>query len=502
MNDKNDTQKPLSPKRLETLHRIAMEINSILDYKELLEKIMDLVLETLNAERGVICLKEDSATSGFIPVTARDTRTGNLEDIKRISKSVIDEVLKTKKPILLHSAMDESPFAAKESIIISQIKSVLACPLMCREELIGAIYCDSLSQKGVFTTEDLDFLIAFANLCAITIENARLREMLLTENIHLKMEIAKDYSFENIIGASEKMLKVFSLIKRVSRTDVNVLIQGESGTGKELVARAIHYQSARRERMFVPIYCGSMPETLLESELFGYKKGSFTGALYDKKGLLEEADGGSLFLDEVADIPFATQAKLLRFLQEGEIRRIGETEPRKVSVRIIAATNRSLKEEVKKGNFREDLFYRLNVLAINLPPLRERGDDVILLAKHFLERFSQKYNKEIKGFSARALKLIRTYHWPGNVRELENAIARACALAEGQLITPEDLFSEEDIQRSPILTTLKKSIKETERDRIIDTLKRCGGNKTEAAKILGISRRSLYYKIKELGIEG
>lgn len=487
----------LNRDRLATLHQIATIINSILDYTELLERIMDLCLEALNAERGIIVLKEKDS---FVPVTARDKREGNLADIKRISKSIIDYVLRTEKPILLHSAL-ESQFQAKESVILSRIQSVLACPLKKREEIIGAIYCDSLSQKGLFTQEDLEFLQAFSNLCAIAIENARFREILLAENIYLRREIAQTYTFENIVGQSEKMQDIFSLLKKISGTDVNVLIYGESGTGKELVAKAIHYSSSRRAKKFIPIYCGSLPESLLESELFGYKKGSFTNALADKKGLMEEADGGTLFLDEVADISLTIQAKLLRFLQEGEIRRIGETEPRKVACRIIAATNRDLKEEIRKKNFREDLFYRLNVLTITLPPLRERGEDVFLLTKYFINRFAERFNKKIKGISPDALKLIRVYPWPGNVRELENAIARAVSLTEDEIIKPEDLKLEISEEEKRLTESLKESLKVTEREKIISALRRCGGNKTEAAKLLGISRRTLYYKMDELGIK-
>ncbi|MEO0102157.1 MAG: sigma-54-dependent Fis family transcriptional regulator [candidate division WOR-3 bacterium] len=487
----------LNRDRLSVLHQIATTINSILDYKELLERIMDLCLEALNAERGVIVLKEKD---DFVPVTARDKRSGDLADIKRISRSVIEEVLRTEKPILLHNAL-ESEFGAKESVILSRIQSVLACPLKKRDALIGAIYCDSLSQKGLFTQEDLEFLIAFSNLCAIAIENARFREMLLDENLYLRREIASLYAFENIIGQSEKMLEIFSLLRKIITTDVNVLIYGESGTGKELVAKAIHYSSWRRKKKFVPIYCGSLPESLLESELFGYKKGSFTGALSDKKGLIEEADGGTLFLDEVVDIPLSVQAKILRFLQEGEIRRIGEGEPRKVDCRIIAASNRDLKEEIKKKTFREDLFYRLNVLTITLPPLRERGEDSILLAKYFVEKYGEKFNKPIQGISPSALNLIRTYPWPGNVRELENAIARAVSLAEGEIIKPEDLKLEISAKEGKQDESLKMTLRATEREKIIAAIRRCGGNKSEAAKILGISRRTLYYKMDELGIK-
>jgi len=487
----------LSKERLEVLYQCAEIINSILSKKELLEKIMDLCLSTLRAERGVVVLKEGER---FFPVVVRDKRAGDLEEVKRVSSSIISEVMRKGTPILLHSAQ-ESSFRAKESVILSQIQSVLCCPLKKRERLIGVIYCDSLSQSGLFTKEDLEFLSAFSNLCAIAIENTRLMENLQEENLYLRREMAESYFFENIIGQSEKMLAVFSLLKRVSGTDVNVLIYGESGTGKELVAKAIHYTSPRREKKFIPIYCGSLPETLLESELFGYKKGSFTGALSDKKGLLEEADGGTLFLDEVADIPVSIQAKLLRFLQEGEIRRIGESEPRRVDLRIIAATNRDLKEEIKKKTFREDLYYRLNVVVINLPPLRERGEDILLLANHFIKNFRERYGRKIEGLSQEAQKLLLSYPWPGNVRELENAIARACALTTGPLIKPEDLRLEDALELEREGGSLRESIKAKEREKIILALRRCGGNKTEAAKILGISRRSLYYKMDELGIK-
>lgn len=488
----------LSKERLEILHSISTIINSITDYKILLEKIMDLCLETLQAERGVIVLKEKE---GFVLVVAREP-TGNIEDIKRISKSVIEEVLKSKNPLLLHSALEDKDFAAKDSIIISQIKSVLACPLVSREQLIGVIYCDSLSKSGVFSQTELDFLTAFSHLAAVAIENARLREMLISENIYLKREITQDFSFENIIGQSKKMLRLFALLNKIANTDVNVLIQGESGTGKELVAKAIHYHSRRSGKKIIPIYCGSLPETLLESELFGYKKGSFTGAVQDKNGLIEETDEGTLFLDEIFDIPIAIQAKLLRFLQEGEIRRIGETESRKVDARIIAATNRDLREEVKKGRFREDLFYRLAVLTIDLPPLREREDDAVILAKHFLKKFSEKFNKEIKGLSGEAIKLIRTYPWPGNVRELENAMARAVSLAEGNLIKPEEMHLDISVNELPDAALgLLQAVKETERKKIIEVLRKCLGDKTETAKILGISRRALYYKLNELNIK-
>jgi transcriptional regulator with PAS, ATPase and Fis domain len=298
------------------------------------------------------------------------------------------------------------------------------------------------------------------------------------------------------------MSKVFDLMQKVLNSDIPVLIEGETGTGKEVVARALHYNGARQKAKFIALYCGSVPETLLESELFGYKKGAFTGAVSDKKGLFEEADKGTLFLDEIIDVSLSIQAKMLRVLQEGEFRRVGETHARKADVRIISASNRNIKQAVKDGKFREDLFYRIQGLTINLPPLRDRGDDILLLANHFLSHYANKENKTIKGFIPQSKELLLSYHWPGNVRELENAIARACALSSSDKITVEDLGLK--LETSSIAQhqgSLKGEVANKEKEYIISVLKEVNGNRSRAAQKLGISRRSLQYKIKEFGIE-
>lgn len=482
----------LERKALETLYQIIAQLNSLEDYKEVLENTLQIIMKELNAERGVIVLKEKEE---FVPMVFSG-------DEKEISQSVIREVLEKKEPILLHSALDSEKFSAKESVISYGIKSVMCVPLISKDKLLGALYLDSHSQKGIFKESDLEFLIAYAHQASLVIENAYLREMLLKENVYLKTELSEKYYFENIIGQSKKMQEVFSIMKKILNSSLPVLIIGETGTGKELVARSLHYSSQRKNKKFVPIYCGGLPETLLESELFGYKRGAFTGALYDKKGLIEEADEGTLFLDEVADIPLSIQAKLLRFLQEGKFRRIGETEERYVDCRIIAATNKNLEEEIKKGNFREDLYYRLNVIKINLPPLREREEDIIILSNYFLKKFSEKENKKIKGFSKEALEFLRNYNWPGNVRELENKIARAVALCEREIIDTNDLIEEKEKEKEELfkIKRLNDYLKEKEREylkKVLEIYK----NRSEAAKVLGISRRTLYNRLKEMGLE-
>ena len=341
----------------------------------------------------------------------------------------------------------------------------------------------------------------------LTLRKAEERERLRKENLILKGEIKKEYQFGNLIAKSEKMMAIFDMIKKIADYKTSILILGESGTGKELIARAIHYNSNRGERPFVAINCGAIPENLLESELFGYVKGAFTDATRSKKGLFEEADRGTIFLDEISDLPLQLQVKILRFLQDQEIRRVGEVKPITVDVRIIAATARNLSQEVAKGKFRDDLFYRLNVIPISLPPLRERKEDIPLLVNHFIRKLNARHGMNIEGIAPRALKLLIDHHWPGNVRELENVIERAMVLTEGIRIEEEHLPWTLDHQLTgesvptPEDLSLKKMQKKVEEKLIRKALEKTKGNKTKAAKLLEISHPSLLNKIKEYGIE-
>jgi two-component system response regulator AtoC len=320
--------------------------------------------------------------------------------------------------------------------------------------------------------------------------------------------VAKEYSFENIVSKNEKMQKIFDVIKKVAQYKSTVLITGESGTGKELVARALHYNSERAQNPFIPINCGAIPENLLESELFGHAKGAFTDAIRTKKGLFEEADGGTLFLDEIGELPGPLQVKLLRVLQEGEIRRIGESKSIKVDVRIVVATVKDLTKEVNEGRFREDLFYRLNVLPIHIPPLRERKEDIPLLIHHFINKYNQSMSKNMAGIDHKALEALMNHKWYGNVRELENTIERAIVLTDRDNIELENLPIEiqefkEVFQLEPLPdeeVSIKKASKTLEINLIKKALKKTKGNHTHAARLLEISHRALLYKIKEYGI--
>ena len=339
-------------------------------------------------------------------------------------------------------------------------------------------------------------------------DNIEKRQLAL-ENIRLRREIEREYSFAGIVGTSEEIQELIALARSIAATDVTVLIQGETGTGKELIAKAIHYNSPRRTNRFVAVNCGSLTETLLESELFGHEKGAFTGAITQREGIFEFADGGTLFLDEIGDIPPSTQVKLLRVLQEGEFQRVGGTHPITVNVRIVAATNQNLEELITQGLFRKDLYYRLHVVPILVPPLRKRAEDIPLLVSHFIEKRNPQLNQHISGLSPQAMALIMAHTWPGNVRELENVIQRMMVLAKGEILDVQDLpppirggdeVLREEAKNLKVIT--RKSSGVTEKRIILDALAKTGGNVTLAARALGINRVTLQRKMKTYNLRG
>ncbi|MCZ6676558.1 MAG: sigma-54 dependent transcriptional regulator [Candidatus Poribacteria bacterium] len=342
----------------------------------------------------------------------------------------------------------------------------------------------------------------------ILVKKAIQQKRLIEENKHFKRQLNQEYSFDNIIGVSPPIKAVFSRLRKVIDTESTVLITGESGTGKELIARAIHYNSPRRESPMITINCSSIPAELLESELFGHAKGAFTGATGVKKGLFEEASGSTLFLDEIGELPPALQVKLLRAIQEGEIRRVGDNQPIEVDLRIIAATNRDLEKAVEQGEFREDFYYRLNVVSIHLPRLRHRREDIPLLAKHFLAKFTETHNRSIRMIAPDAMEALMNYSWPGNIRELQNAIEQAVVMCDSEIIQPEDLpdkvhFSDAKVHviipenQFDLKGLLNEVLEQTESQLINRALELTEGNRTKAAELLGISRRGLLYKLKE-----
>jgi len=349
----------------------------------------------------------------------------------------------------------------------------------------------------------------------IVLKQALEKRTLRLENALLKKELGTKYAFDNIIGGAQPMLRIYEMVRRVANTKSSVLITGESGTGKELIARAIHFNGPLKDKPFVTVNCGAIPENLMESEMFGHKKGSFTGAIADKKGLFEVANGGTIFLDELGELPLPMQVKLLRVLQEGTFKRVGGTEDVKVDVRVISATNRNLDAEVRAARFREDLFYRMNVIQIHCPPLRERRDDITMLANHFLEKFATILNVGQKHLSTEALEVLKSYHYPGNVRELENIIERTVALEPSNVILPESLpkhlldakapsVAPLDAQKIEISTELgidlEKLVSEFERTLLLKALEKTGGIKKKAARLLNISFRSMRYRVDKYGL--
>jgi two-component system response regulator AtoC len=341
----------------------------------------------------------------------------------------------------------------------------------------------------------------------LALRKAEEREVLRRENRALREAMRKEHQFEEMLAQSDSMREVFRTIEKAASYDTTILLQGESGTGKELVARALHQLSPRAQNAFVAVNCGAIPEALLESELFGHKRGAFTDARSDKRGLFEEASGGTLFLDEIGELPLQLQVKMLRALQEGTIRRLGETRDMQVDVRVIAATVRDLKREADEGRFREDLYYRLNVLQITIPPLRNRVEDIGMLAEHFISRCNERLGTEVRGLDPKAKKLLLRYHWPGNVRELENMMERAVVLSDTEVLGPEDLPDRLREPTNPIAQSLasgelsiKKTARYMEETLIRKALEKTGGNRTAAAKLLEISHRALLYKIKDYGI--
>ena len=483
---------------LKALVEISSEINSIQELEPLLERILDTTMQKLSAERGFIFLRT-SGDDSIVPKAVKNLDPQTIAAGESISMTAINSAIDEQKPILTFDTLSDDQFDQSESVVLHQIQSIACVPLMLKGELIGGIYLDSRGKKAHFTRQSLEFLSAFANQAAIAMENARLVASLREENEVLKEEVNRIYPFKEIVKGSRAMESVFHLMSRVLNNDTTVLISGETGTGKELVARAIHYNGLRKDRPFTPVNCAAIPANLMESELFGYKRGAFTGASADKKGLITIADQGTLFLDEVGEIPVNLQAKLLRFIQEREVMPIGATQAVKVDVRIVAATNRNLTTEVEAGRFREDLYYRLNVIPIHIPPLRERKKDIPLLARHFLKKYGKKIGLERKDYTREAEQKLAGYHWPGNVRELENVIERALVLSSEAVIQEHDIILKEITDKHSISPGM--TIDGVSRILLEKTLKAFEGNKTRAAESMGVSLRWIHYKTKEWGIE-
>lgn len=472
-----------------TLYKITQILNSVNYESSLIEETLDLVIQVLKAERGLF-VKYIEDENQFKIISARNLEHENVSDLSTFSSGILQHVIGRREPVLYHDVQSDPQISQFESVQLHNIKSVLGVPIFQDDKIWGVILVDSRINRKEFTDENLLFLDFFSNLVSLALNRIIKFQKLQDENLILKNQLESNIKIEELVGESAVMRKLFELINKVAKTDATVLIYGESGTGKELVARAIHKLSNRNDKPYIAQFCGSIPDTLLESELFGYKKGAFTGANNDKKGLFEVSDQGTFFLDEIADISPALQAKLLRVLQNKEIIRLGDTEVIKVDVRVITATNKDLKQLSKEDKFRQDLFYRLNVFPIMIPPLRQRKGDIPLLVKHFIEKFS---NKEMHVDPA-VMKILESYSWPGNVRQLENIIQRALILCDSNKLLPEHIIIEEDQDEVDFGGTLN----EIEKNILVKRLKEHDGNRTATAKSLGVSVRWVQLKLKEM----
>ncbi len=480
---------------LTAILRITTKINTIRNVGELQSELLRQIFEVIPAENGAILLVDDNLD--FAEMTGFN-RADQSEAVS-ISQTIVGQALRERKVILIKDFAAETNLQSVESLVLAQPSTLLCVPVTLFEKTLGVIY---LGGRGAnFDESHLKFLTAIAGIAAVSIENARSFAWLESENLRLRGE-----NFgRNMIGESAPMQKVYQLINKVAPTDSTVLIGGESGTGKELAAQSIHLNSSRRDQPFVAINCAALTETLLESELFGHEKGAFTGAAAQKKGKIETAQGGTLFLDEIGEMPLIMQAKLLRVLQEREFERVGGTRSIKTDIRLIAATNRDLQAEAKAGNFREDLFYRLNVVRLTMPALRERKEDILLLAESFVEKFSRQFNRRIRGISANAKKLLLKYDFPGNVRELQNSIERAVVLGSSEWITPEDLpedFLEIKLEdETADASNYHDAVREKKKELIRRAFQDANGSYTEAAKLLDVHPNYLHRLIRNLDIK-
>jgi Nif-specific regulatory protein len=498
-------------RRLLLLLDIARGLNRVGRVQDLLDQILVSAIEISSADRAYLLQQSDEGTLSIVASRGFDGNPGDPEDLAEISHTILERVLEQGKTLYVSDAMNNPDFRSQRSVRELSLRTVVAVPLSGPVGVTGALYVDSRSVAGLLEEEGVEILEAFGAQAALALETAAHREQLEetaksleTVNRTLKHALGERTRFSQIIGKSPAMDRVFQVLDRVVDNSVTVLLQGETGTGKELVAQALHFNGPRQEGDFIPVNCGAIPEQLLESELFGYRKGAFTGADRDHVGLVETASGGTLFLDEIGELSQPLQVKLLRMLQEGEVRRIGESTPRKVDVRIVAATHRDLMEEVQAERFREDLYYRINVVTVTLPPLRERGEDILVLAQNFLEKMREDLNRPELQFGREVRRLLMSYSWPGNVREMMNAVERACALARTDRIKPEDLLpgmSEKPAGTSISVKrqgTLKRTLQRSEGLAILDALKESDGNISQAARLLGVSRQHLHTRIKKL----
>ncbi len=495
--------------RLDTLS----EVNEALAGGSSLRASLQRVLQLLDRRDSVVCgsITLLSPDTGLLHVEAAEGLTPEGRSARyRVGEGVTGRVVESGKPVIVPRASKEPMFLnrARRKNLDRRDISFICVPIKTQKEPVGAISVDLPFEKGRDYQGYVRFLDVVSTMIAQAIRVNHLvdaeRRRLVEENVHLRDELKQKYDFANIVGTSRPMREVYAQVNQVAGANTTVLVRGESGTGKELIAHALHYNSRRAKKPFIKVSCAALPDSLIESELFGYEKGAFTGAQARKKGRFELAEGGTLFLDEIGDLNASTQVKLLRVLQEREFERLGGTEPVKVDVRLIAATNADVEGAMAAGTFRKDLHYRLNVFAIFVPPLRERKTDVLLLADHFLDRYATEHGKQIKRISTPAIDMLMSYHWPGNVRELENALERAVLVSDGNVIHAHDLppsLQTGEATGTVMSISFSEAVEAYEKDLIEDALKTTQGNRVKAATLLQSTERIISYKVKKFGID-
>jgi len=481
-------------KRLQAFSERLMTSASV---DELLETLLDDVIELTGASRGIVLLVDPGESDERHPRVraSRNVKNEAIQDTTgAISDSIVRQVIESKRPVIVSDALSDTTFGKSESVIALKLSSVMCVPLVAQGEVIGALYVGNDEIKHLFDRKQLDLLNIFAAQASLILQNAMLVSALRADKEKLKTEL-HDKRFGEIIGSCPSMLEVFRKLTKVAGTDISVLITGETGTGKELIARELHRRSNREKGPFITVNCGAIPENLMESEMFGHVKGAFTGAIASRPGKFQQADGGTLFLDEVGELTLQLQVKLLRAIQERVVYRVGDSRPEKCDIRIIAATNRNLEEMIKDGSFREDLYYRLNVVNIWLPPLRERGDDTFIIAKALLSKYADELGSAVRGFSPQALAAVKRYSWPGNIRQLENRIKKALVLCDKTLLGPEDLDLGPEAME-PIVP-LEKAKEEFQRRYVLEVLERNNGNRTQTARDLGVDPRTIFRYLEQ-----
>jgi len=491
-------------RRLSTLLEMSQALSGTLNLKAAIQRVLQTLIRHHSVVRGMVTVLRDGelqveGTEGFED-RARAVRF-------KLGEGITGKVVESGRPIVVPRVSREPAFlnlAPRRPEHPKQELSFVCVPIMLNRSAVGALGVDLRFKPERDYDSSVKFLGVVSSMIAQALNVQRMveeeRRRLLDENTHLRQELRERYDFSNIIGTSGPTRQMYEQVAQVARTNTTVLIRGESGTGKEMIAHAIHYNSARARKSFIKVSCAALPESLIESELFGYERGAFTGAQSLKKGRFELADGGTIFLDEIGDLSLATQVKLLRVLQEREFERLGGTQSVRVNVRLVAATHRPLEKLIADGLFREDLFYRLNVFTVFAPPLRERKPDIMLLADHFLQKFSSEHTKAIKRISTPAIDMLTSYHWPGNVRELENTIERAVLVCDGGVVhahhLPPTLQTAEASDTVPRVS-LVESVEAFEKDLILDALKTTRGNRARAAKLLGTTERIFNYKVRK-----